>query len=593
MADLLMLERSPLFARLTEPELREIAARMRPRVFEPGEQLCRVGEPSDRFWLITGGLVHLLAPTPGGGAGEVVDRLHKGDVVGEVGVIANDTRSATAVARISTSTLELDAVEFAELVQRFPQILINMISTLRGRLTRARMRSVEPAHGETVALAIGPSLEGVRESVVAAARRSTPKPVTTLDRQFSFAGAVTAADDLVSAHGTVLLPAELEPATIAALLEEVDRVVALAGTASEAARLGELRRRAGGRGDSIDVVLVGEEAARASRSWPTDSLLRVVRSCPRTAGFPISPADLAWLARHLTRTKLGLALGAGGAKGYAHIGALQVLEEAGYVVDFVSGSSIGAIVGAYLALGMDAAEADATLRRAFDPATVAAIFKTSLAGGATGIDVMTHVLRETTRDRSFDDTQIPLTIMTVDLSERAPAPLREGPLWQALLAATALPGVFQPQMREGHRLVDGLALVPVPTGSVIEDGADITVSVNLMSADTLERWPGGPPPEPPPERRRRGMLDTLLEVMDLSQLEDSVQHAGLADVVITPRFGPSDWRDFHLADLFLAAGRAAAEQQLPELRSLARPATIDTAPQTEGGGFDRANAVRI
>jgi hypothetical protein len=136
----------------------------------------------------------------------------------------------------------------------------------------------------------------------------------------------------------VLLPAELEPATIAALLEEVDRVVALAGTAGEAARLGELRRRAGGRGDSIDVVLVGEDAERASRAWPSDSLLRVVRSCPSREGFPLSPADVAWLARHLTSTKLGLALGAGGAKGYAHLGALQVLEEAGYVVDFVSGS---------------------------------------------------------------------------------------------------------------------------------------------------------------------------------------------------------------------------------------------------------------
>src|SRR5205807_3872897 len=176
----------------------------------------------------------------------------------------------------------------------------------------------------------------------------------------------------------------------------------------------------------------------------------------------------------------------------------------------------------------------------------------------------------------------------------APAPLRAGPLWQALLAATALAGVFPPHEREGHRLVDGLALVPVPTGSLIEDGADVTVSVNLMSADVLERWPQGPPPEPPAERRRRpGMLDTLLEVMDLSQLDDSVFHAGLADVVITPRFGPCHWRDFHLADLFLSAGRAAAEEQLPALKSLAMPVTIDTATIPEGGGFDRADPVRI
>jgi len=67
------------------------------------------------------------------------------------------------------------------------------------------------------------------------------------------------------------------------------------------------------------------------------------------------------------------------------------------------------------------------------------------------------------------------------------------------------------------------------------------------------------------------MLDTLLEVMDLAQLDSSERHAARADVPITPRFGPGSWRDFHLADLFLHAGRQAAEEQLPALHALARP----------------------
>jgi predicted acylesterase/phospholipase RssA len=238
---------------------------------------------------------------------------------------------------------------------------------------------------------------------------------------------------------------------------------------------------------------------------------------------------------------------------------------------------------------MDAAEIDATLRGAFDPTAVAAIFKTSL-GGATGIDVMTRLLRETTGDRGFEHTRIPLAVMAVDLSERAPAPLRGGPLWQALLAATALAGVFRPYERDGHRFVDGLALVPVPTEALLEDGADITIAVNLMGAETLASWPGGPPPEPPAESRRRpGILDTLLEVMDLSQVDDSVRHAALADIAVTPLFGPCDWRDFHLADLFVAAGRAAAEEQLGSLRSLALPVTT----HHDGGRVDRADEVRI
>ena len=163
--------------------------------------------------------------------------------------------------------------------------------------------------------------------------------------------------------------------------------------------------------------------------------------------------------------------------------------------------------------------------------------------------------------------------MAVDLTEGTSAPLREGPIWEALLASTAVPGMFPPHEREGHRLVDGVALVPVPTGAVAAGGADITVSVNLMSRDTLPAWPGRETPPPEEEKPGSRMLKTLLEVMDLSQLDTSVRHAALADVVVTPRFGPGSWRDFELADLFLAAGREAAEAELASLRSLARPQT--------------------
>ena len=92
--------------------------------------------------------------------------------------------------------------------------------------------------------------------------------------------------------------------------------------------------------------------------------------------------------------------------------------------------------------------------------------------------------------------------------------------------------MFPPQERDGHRLVDAIALVPVPTASVIEDGADIVVSVNLLGAETLDAWPDAPSRSPRAgEARSKDMLDTMLEVMDLSQLDTSVRHAGLADVV--------------------------------------------------------------
>jgi NTE family protein len=603
---------SALFAGLSEEELGAVAEQMRPREFAAGAQICAAGEASDRLWLITGGLVHILAGHADAAAGEVVARQRKGDVVGAQGAITGEPRTATVVAALSTSAMELDGEHFLALAQRYPAILINLIRIQSERLVIANARRVEHERGETVALLSSPALAATATRVAELAKRVSPRPVIWLDRRLSFAGTLTTADDLTDEHATVLLPGELDPETMGLLLDEVDRVVALVGSASDAERLGALARGSNGGGAQVEAVLIGDVAVAASRAWPAGAPIRVVRTCPQVdgaeptsgdgagrtatgangagpiaqAGVAMPPADEAWLARHLTRTKLGLALGAGGAKGYAHIGALQVLEEAGYVVDYVSGSSIGAIVGVYLALGMDAAEIDATLRSAFDADNVAQLFKTSMggSGGSSGLEAMTKLMRESTAERSFADTLIPLAVMTVDLTDRAPAPLREGPLWEALLAATALAGVFPPYERGGHRLVDGLALVPVPTGAVLEDGADLAVSVNLNGAEVLAAWPEQPelePAHPARERRSRGgMLDTLLEVMDLSQLETSARHAELADVTITPRFGPAHWRDFHLADLFLAAGRRAALEQLPALQALSTPVDPKTGAPT-------------
>ena len=131
---------------------------------------------------------------------------------------------------------------------------------------------------------------------------------------------------------------------------------------------------------------MSDEARRASQMWHLDTLKLVVRDCPRQPDFPIADADIAWIARHLTRTKLGVALGAGGAKGYAHVGVLQVLEETGYASTSPRGSSVGGFVAALLALGNDAASIDAQFRAASIEETVAKLFAGPVVGAA-GLEV--------------------------------------------------------------------------------------------------------------------------------------------------------------------------------------------------------------
>jgi len=520
------LARSPLFEGLARDELEEILGLMRPVEFEAGTPICREGDPGTSLFVLVDGLADVLYP----GGDETEVRLRGGDVIGEMSLVTGEVRSATVLAAIPTTALELDEGAFATVLVRYPGVPANLSRIVSRRLARTRRAQLRK-RGEAVALLVGPSAESLLSEIVRATETASPRPVAVLDARESLERALAGLDDALLSSGTVLVVTSSADGSAEHVLDHTTRAVAVAGD-----------------GDALGDV--GREVEHISLDGST--------------------ADIARLGRHLARTKLGLALGAGGVKGYAHVGTLQVLEQAGYVVDYVAGASIGAIVGALVCLGLDAAEIDARLRRAFSPERVAEMFKLSFTGASTAI--VADAFREATEDKTFDDLLVPLSVMTVDLVARRPAPVTDGPLWQALVAATALAGMYPPYERGDQRLVDGLALVPVPTGAAVELGADVTLSVNIMNRDTLDAWPGDATvPEPPPARAGSMMVDTLLEVMDLSQLESSVRHAELADVVVSPRFGPGSWRDFHLADLFLEAGRQAAEEQLPLLHSLARP----------------------
>jgi NTE family protein len=543
--------RVPLFQGLTRSQLEEVATRMGPRAFAAGETICRAGEPGHSLFLIQHGLALVRVP----GAATPIARLRRGDVIGEMSLLTGEPRTADVEAAAPTEALELSRDTFAGILSTYPVVLANLGRILSERLARTNLRTVQ-RRGEAIALLVDDAGGQFLEPILAATRGASPTPVAHLDlrppSELSLDGALRALDDALDSHRATLVVAPADGEGASALSQQVDRVVVLAGPG------GVVR----GGHDGAELVLVTEAPVP-----PAIAPVRILQP-----GAP-TRRDVEWIGRHLARTKLGLSLGAGGAKGYAHIGAIRVLEEAGYTIDYVSGSSIGAFVGCWLAMGRSATEVEATMRRAFAPETVDALFALSLSGMSTGIDVVRKMCRETTEGLAFADLHIPLTVMCVDLNTRQPSPITGGPLWEALLAALALAGLFPPYELDGKRLVDGLALVPVPVSSVVAAGADIAVSCNIMSRDTLSAWPEEEPDHTPstPAKGRVRLLDTLLEVMDLSQLDASIRTAALADVVITPRFGPSSWRDFHLADRFLRAGQQAAELAVGELQRLARP----------------------
>lgn len=576
--------RIPLFEGLEPAAQEEMYGLLRPRHFAPGEVICREGDSARSLFIIESGSARVSVGRPQGSW--TVARLRRGDLVGEMSLITGEPRSATVEAILPTTALELDQQAFGSFLPRHPAVFANLTRILSHRLAQADAQlGWGRQHGEAVALVAGADTTWLVAQLVASTQAASPRgvlcidltgtlPANTCHRKANAEEVIEVLDHSLSTHGTVLIVVGAEQPLW--LLQHMDRVLLL-GNDAECSRAARECSRTG------EVVLVSR------RGWPTPRAiagLKVVRTIDANA----PDADLAWLGRHLSRTKIGLALGAGGAKGYAHVGALQVLEEAGYTVDYVGGSSIGAMVGAWLALGRNVEAIEATMRQAFTPENVASIFKLSFAGMASGTDELHRICYETTEALSFSDALIPLIIMAVDLERKRPVPLAEGPIWQALMAATAVPGLYPPYQIDSQRLVDAIALMPVPTEAVRSAGADIVVAVNLISRDTLPAWPTNVPVPEAPATKGSRMLDTLLEVMDLMQLDCSIRHAVLADVVITPCFGPATWRDFQLADLFVCAGRTAMQEQLTALRARANP---QPCRSTHSGGVYGSTSIHV
>jgi predicted acylesterase/phospholipase RssA len=139
---------------------------------------------------------------------------------------------------------------------------------------------------------------------------------------------------------------------------------------------------------------------------------------------------------------------------------------------------------------------------------------------------------------------------------------------EALIAGMTVPGLYPPFRRGEERLVDAVVLAPVPFQGLDPQIVDVTVAVNLLGRDVLPEWPGSPGIP----ARSHSDRDAVVESLELASLGEAEQQTALADVPVTPVFGPGTWRDIHLADQYLRAGEAAMTAALPSLRALASPA---------------------
>jgi len=268
---------------------------------------------------------------------------------------------------------------------------------------------------------------------------------------------------------------------------------------------------------------------------------------PPAATPPVEPA-----APHkpLRLPRIGLALGGGAARGFAHIGVIQVLEEAGIRPDLVVGTSAGSLVAALYASGKSGAEL-AKLALAMDES---AITDWSFPGrGLIRGEALARYVREQTGNRLIEQLPLPLGIVATDLDSGAAALFQRGDTGAAVRASSAVPAVFQPVKIGAREYVDGGLVSPVPVRFARQMGAELVLAVDITS---------------PPDGAATGdPFKMLLQTFAIMGRSINVFELKEADVVVRPRLLGVSSADFTARKKAIDSGREAALLMLPALRA--------------------------
>ncbi len=265
------------------------------------------------------------------------------------------------------------------------------------------------------------------------------------------------------------------------------------------------------------------------------------------------------------RPRLGIALGSGAARGWAHVGILQAFQQAGVSIDIITGTSAGAVVGAfYAADALDSLERFGEELKSFR-ATFNYMDFTLPARGLIGGRKFIGFLEEYLPVRRFEELQKPLGIVATNLMDLGEVHISAGALIPAIRASVAVPGFLAPQDAGEMQLVDGGLVNPVPVSLARKLGADLVIGVDLDAKVALDK------------RRRAESMGaifdrTIAAMMNRVRLANRFFHP--ADLWIEPHLPDYGFLDFHRTEEAIEAGRKIGADIIDDVRKLTKPHLI-------------------
>ena len=276
-------------------------------------------------------------------------------------------------------------------------------------------------------------------------------------------------------------------------------------------------------------------------------LVLCILSC-RTADGPPAPGGA-----ELQRPKVGLVLGGGAARGFAHIGVIRALEQEKIPVDLIVGTSVGSLIGAIYASDANSFELEWTAftlekDNVFDYGIFGALTGLGIARG----DKLEEFVRSKVPVQNIEDLLIPFAAVATDLNRGIRVVLDRGSVARAVRASSAIPGVFQPVEHQGRLLVDGGVLDNIPASVARERGADIVIAVDIGENVT--------------NFNITNVIDVMLQSVSIMAAENAQYRKKEADVLIAPKIGDVGMLDFTQKKRCMQAGIDAARQAMPEIK---------------------------
>ena len=542
------LSSTPLFSSLDPRLLERLASEIQSLPVRAGASVVKEGELGDTFYVVRSGLLEVVT----GPAEDRVRLLRAGVVFGELALLASQARTATIRALRDSEVWCLPRETFDDLLASEADFARTMVRALTRLVFESRPRLARPGPCVIAIAPLHPDAP-TRELVDAFGSTLAPASVHTMEPQLDStrSGWAQTVEAVERDHDFVVLVASHQrDEWFDFCVREADRTVVVAERSAEFEPPESLLRP--------DLVLFGSR-----RDGAVASVLARVE--PRTHHLVARHgriADLQRAVRRITDRSIGIVLSGGGARGFAHIGVLEVLAEAGITIDRFAGVSMGSLIGALAARERSPAQIAMHLRRELvdrRPFADYGIPRISLIRARRARVMLDRLLGPGNIEELAHD----FFCVSADLVSAEPVIHRSGPLVIAVGASMSLPGLAPP-MRDGPRiLVDGGVLDNLPIETMLRAESGPLIAVDVMGRSV----PGTRRPNRNGEQLP-SLLETVARSTTLASRGRAEAQRDLATVAIVPELSDIGLLDFARLDAIVDAGRRAAEDALVDARPL-------------------------